>query len=98
MPLSRKKDRERKRQSRLESKDVQPKVILPGLVIEGNKIIGVQPKSNLNTEERVNIPIYNPAIHRPGDRVRIKSQYSKRLIEIVIPEMDAGGCPMPEYT
>lgn len=42
MPLSKARDRERKRLSRLESKKVQPKIA--GLEIKGNKIIGVQPR------------------------------------------------------
>lgn len=45
MPLSRARDRERKRLARLESGNVQPKVVIPGLEIRGNKVIGVQ--SNL---------------------------------------------------
>ncbi len=35
------------------------------------------------------IPLYNPQIHRAGDRVMV--QKGKRLIETVIPELDADG-------
>ncbi len=40
-------------------------------------------------ENTVNVPLYNPQIHRAGDRVMI--QKGKRLIETVIPELDADG-------
>lgn len=39
--------------------------------------------------------LYNPIEHRPGDRVLVKR--GKRLIETVIPELDADGNPMPDY-
>ena len=42
------------------------------------------------------VPLYNPILHRAGDRVLV--QQGKRLVETVIPELDAGGSPMPEYT
>lgn len=41
------------------------------------------------------IPLYNPAKHRPGDRVRIIR--AGTVIETTIPELDADGHPMPEY-
>ncbi len=40
------------------------------------------------------VPLYNPQIHRAGDRVMI--QKGKRLIEMVIPELDADGYPVYE--
>ena len=67
MPLSKKRDRERKRIARLESAVVQP-----------------------------NIPLYNPYTHRPGDTVRI--QQRKREVTVTIPELDADGQPIPEFT
>lgn len=66
MPLSKAKDRERKRLFRLESKNIQPKVV----------------------------PLYNPAVHRAGDRVLVYQ--GKRLIEMVIPRLDADGNPIPD--
>ena len=48
MPLSKARDRECKRLTRLESKKVQPKIL--GLAIEGNKIIGVQPKPSVGLD------------------------------------------------
>ena len=96
--LSKKRDRERKRKSnpnRLESKSnsnlIQP---ISGLQMEGNRIVGVSSRLERND---VSIPLYNPAIHRAGDRVLIKPPHSKRLVETVIPELDAGGNPIPEY-
>ena len=38
MPLSHKRDRERKRLLRLENKKVQPKVVVPELDADGNPI------------------------------------------------------------
>ena len=41
------------------------------------------------------IPLYNPAIHRAGARVRI--QRGKREVTITIPGLDAEGNPIPDY-
>ncbi len=38
-------------------------------------------------------PIFDPYVHKPGDRV----QRGKRLIETVIPTLDADGQPIPEF-
>ena len=37
--------------------------------------------------------IYDPIIHKAGDRVLVQSPYSKKkkLIEMIVPELDAGG-------
>ena len=94
MPLSRARDRERKRIARASVQPkvlnpVQPKYIIAGLEIEGNRILGctkvVQPTA------------YNPAIHRTGDRVLIKPLYGKKPVEVTIPEVDADGYPIPDY-
>ena len=69
--------------------NVKPKVI-PGLRMEGNKIVGVKPVSNLIEEVvKPSVPIYNPSLHRAGDLVRV--QKGRRLIEMVIPEIDGDG-------
>ena len=48
-----------------------------------------------STEEKVvRPPLYNPSIHGPGDRVLV--QQGKRLIETIIPELDASGNPIPD--
>ena len=52
--------------------------------------------SGIEAKPTVQPTLYNPAVHRPGDRVLI--QQGKKFMEIVIPELDAGGSPMPEYT
>lgn len=65
MPLSKARDRKRKRLARLENKNVQP------------------------------VPLYNPLNHKIGDRVLI--QRGKRMVETVIPELDADGNPIPDY-
>ena len=41
-----------------------------------------------------NVPIYNPAVHKTGDTVRVRK--GKRLVETVVPELDADGHPMYE--
>ena len=46
-------------------------------------------------EESNSIPWYNPSVHVPGDRVRVRQ--GKGFTEVVIPELDAGGQPVPEY-
>ena len=68
MPLSKKRDRGRKRLIRLESKKVQPK----------------------------SIPLYNPAVHRAGDTVQVYK--GKRLVTVAIPELDADGNAIPNFT
>ena len=94
MPLSKKRMRERKKQDR---SSVKPKLTIAGLQMEGNRILSVKPKSNLNTQLDVkpNLPIYNPHIHRPGDRVLFK--VGKKLVETTVPELDGGGQPIQEY-
>ncbi len=103
MPLSKAKMRERKRRDRVKpmsnltakplsnlavTPDVKPKLAAVGLKLDGNRIIGfdkqaVQPRP----------PLYNPAIHGPGDTVLL--QRGKRMIPTIIPRLDADGNPMP---
>lgn len=67
--------------------DVQPKLEAAGLKMEGNRIIGY----NVPSKTSPGIPLYDSSIHKPGDRVLIKSPYSKKMQEIVIPSVDADG-------
>ena len=69
---------------------VQPKLRAQGLKMEGNRIVGVSKGVPLDR-----VPLYNPAIHRPGDRVRV--QRGRRVIETVIPEIDGEGNAIPDY-
>ena len=39
------------------------------------------------------LQLYNPAIHKAGDRVLM--QKGKRLVEAIVPELDADGRPIP---
>lgn len=107
MPLSKAKDRERWHRRKLQPNSnldlkqplqpnslraLQPKLGAAGLKLEGNKIVGVvKPMSNLTVRP---VPLYNPSIHKPGDRVMVRSPYNKKLIETVIPEIDADGNPI----
>jgi len=56
--------------------------------MQGNRIVGLSPKS-------VNpvVPLYNPTIHKIGDRVMVRQ--GNRLIETVIPDLDADGNVIP---
>lgn len=100
MPLSKARDRERKRLERARlvqpksnltvRPSVQPKEAIksiPGLVMRGNRILGIE-------EQPSKIPLYDPMKHRAGDRVLMQSPYSKRLVETTIPELDADGQPI----
>lgn len=86
MPLSKQRNRERMRQSRLHGYSVQPSI--EGLKIEGNIITGITRPVIPNTVQP-DIPWYNPSVHRPGDVVRVK-QYNK-VVTVTIPELDAEG-------
>ena len=46
----------------------------------------VRPESNTT------VPMFNPSIHKAGDKVMVYQ--GKRLIETVIPELDADGHPV----
>ena len=92
MPFkSKNKDREWHRETMRRRRSVTPKLLHPvtpiqGLVMKGNIIMGVQPKLPI-------VPLYNPSIHKPGDKVRMLSPFKNKLIEVVIPELDADGNP-----
>lgn len=103
MPLSKKRMRERKRQDRA---GVKPKSNLNiGTLVKPNqeKLVElrqlIESKSSpVEEETNSKLPLYNPQIHGPSDRVLIKSPYRKKLVEIVIPELDAGGQPITDYS
>lgn len=40
-------------------------------------------------------PLYNPYRHKAGDQVMVRQ--GKRLVEAVIPNLDADGNVIPEY-
>lgn len=73
--------------SKLET--VQPKALdlkIPGLIMDGNKIISVQPSA---TETPVRPPIYDPKRHVAGDLVR--KWVNGAWLELVVPELDGEG-------
>ncbi len=96
MPLSKKRMRERKRIDR----GVKPKSNLNTVNdVKPNKDKLAELRGIINTihtaqapVQSVTIPVYNPSIHRPGDRVLVK-QYGK-WIETIVPELDADGHQM----
>lgn len=67
------------------------------LSIEGYKRLIEGYKGNKQNDSQP-IPLYNPAIHRAGDRVLVKPGKSKKLVEVVIPEVDADGNAVPSLT
>ncbi len=69
--------------------NVKPDISCLNAFEEGN-IEGIRISVTDKVVEEVKpIPLYNPQIHRAGDRVMV--QKGKRLIETVIPELDADG-------
>ena len=93
MPLSKKRDKERKRLIRLESKEIQPKQETLRRLRELMK-----PNPWLEKQDvQLNIPVYNPDGHyQVGDTVLVMR--GRRLVETVIPEVDADGNAIPEFT
>ncbi len=103
MPLSKARDRERKRLQRhplvvqpnsnlTTNQAVQPKLAaLRGLIhsIESGGHKSVQPTSNLDNE----LPWYDSSKHGPGTKVRVR-RYGRTIIAVV-PELDADGQPAP---
>ncbi len=69
--------------------------LIPGLVVEGNKIIGVAPKAaaTMANPPLDPLPLYNPMVHKPGDKVMVYQE--KRLVSVVVPEVDADGHSIP---
>lgn len=100
MPLSKKRMRERKQQDRM-SNLVKPKPLYParpddmesrlkaqGFALDGNRSrfdrTDVKPKPT-------RLPLYNPRVHKTGDRVRMPSG-----IEVIVPELDEEGMAIPD--
>ena len=50
----------------------------------------LEPKDEMSSKP----PIYNPRVHKAGDRVRMRSS-SGKMIEITVPEIDGEGNPIP---
>ena len=70
--------------------EVRPKI--PGLVMQGNRIVGVDKAPEIS---KVNLPIcdeYNFKKFKVGERVLVRR--GRRLVETVIPELDVDGNPI----
>jgi len=87
--------RERKRRDR---ENVKPVSILsakhdvkPKLDELRQLVRGIEQRYDAKPKQAESLPIYNPAIHKAGDRVLI--QQGKRLIPTIVPEIDADGHP-----
>jgi len=57
------------------------------LSVEGYKVLLDKHRQNDSQAK-----LYNPSIHKAGDRVLIRQ--GKKLVETVIPELDADGYPI----
>lgn len=102
MPLSKKRMRERKRRDRVKPmsnliirSSVKPNTL--DNLRQTIKNIEGKTKAPQHPSGEASVPLYNPSIHKPGDRVLVKPPYGNKLVEIVIPELDAGGQPVPNY-
>ena len=72
---------------------MQPSPVQPSTVDKLRQVIKtIENKGKAPSSE---LPLYDPTIHRPGDRVLIRA--GNKLVETVIPELDAGGQPVPNY-
>ena len=100
MPLSKARDKERKRRERsvqpksnlINQESVQPKLDklkAVGLVLEGNTIVSAHKPVSRPSES---VPVYNPSVHRAGDTVLVR--HGNKLVTVTIPELDAGGEPI----
>lgn len=103
MPLSKKRNRERMRKVRATC--VQPKSVhQKNIPVQPNQEVLkqlrelMQSKSSPDIQQRGATPLwpkYDPAIHKPGDTVLV--QRGKRWLPYLIPELDGGGQPVPDY-
>ncbi len=102
MPLSKKRNKER---MRLLRDNVQPACNLnTPQNVQPNEVDNKSQRLALAREVLKNVqsantlmelPIYNPTLHRSGDKVRI-FQFGKWRA-ITIPELDKDGYPIPSY-
>lgn len=53
--------------------------------------------SPVSEDMSAKIPLYNPAVHRPGDTVMIRNPHTRKMVETVIPKIDADGNAVPDY-
>ncbi len=70
-----------------QSVNTTEKLEVAGIRLEGNRIVKKTAKSLPES-----VPLYNPMVHRAGDKVLV--QRGKKLVETIIPELDADGQPM----
>ncbi len=70
-------------------------VSIPGLVMDGNRIVGLAHNTapTMANQPLGALPLYNPMLHKPGDRVMVYQ--GKRLVPTVVPSLDADGHLMP---
>ena len=86
MPLSKKRDKERKMLARLEKISVQPKKDKLASLRE----LIANPEANsspMKNPSSMILPVYNRRIHKAGDRVHMPGSN----IEVIVPELDGDG-------
>jgi hypothetical protein len=70
--------------------DPSSKTQITGLVMDGNRIIGIESAPVAKVPQT-----YIPGQHyQPGDKVMV--QRGRQTVEAIIPELDADGNPIPE--
>ncbi len=75
--------------------EAEGKVKIPGLIMDGNKIVGIvhNAATTMANPPLEPLPLYDPTIHKPGDKVRVFR--GDRFINITVLEIDADGHPIP---
>lgn len=89
----------RKKRAGLLTKESEPPVTppvrpvlvpIPGLIMDGNRIAGVDKSTTSSFVPSEKIPLYRPGVrYTPGSKVLVKQ--GDELVEVVAPEVDADG-------
>lgn len=64
----------------------------PGQYVKATLLKSLHSGSTFNGYSDSTIPIYNPSLHKAGDRVLVRQ--GKKLVEQIVPELDADGQPI----
>lgn len=85
------KDRQWHRNKMRQKRGVTPELLHPVTPLEA-----IKPKPDIGQGSNITgfftVPLYNPAIHKAGDRVLVWR--GNHLVETIIPELDADGQPI----
>lgn len=102
MPLSGDRKRDYQREYMRRRRSNKDPLLDPLLDPKQQKLAQLRQLINEHENADIRIPmtigtltIYNPSIHKPGDKVLIRR--GKKLLEYVVPDLDVAGQPMPDY-